>query len=169
MADESPLARYSDLKGRVVFISGGATGIGKDLVTAFAQQGAKTIFADIQVEAGEALAAETGAVFAPCDITNVGATKSVLDQAEAMGGIHVLINNAANDLRIEASKVTEADWDAQVAVNLKHQFFAAQHAGALMATRGCGSIINFGSVAPEMMIQHLAVYSACKSAARGST
>lgn len=166
---QGPLARYSDLAGRSVFISGGATGIGKDLVEAFAGQGCKVLFADIDQEAGAALQAACGAVFVACDVTDDAALQGAIDQAEAMGGLDVLVNNAANDQRMAVADVTSEDWSRLVDVNLRHQFFAAQRACAYMIPRGRGSIINFGSVAPEIMVPNLAVYSACKSAVRGLT
>lgn len=165
----APLAVYRDLEGRGVFISGGATGIGSDMVRAFRAQGARVTFADIDRGAGEALAAETGAAFRPCDVTDLAAYGALLAEAAAAGGLEVLVNNAANDTRHDWDAVSPADWERILAVNLRHQFFAAQAAGRAMRARGRGSIINFGSVAPRMGIPRLAVYSACKAAVTGLT
>lgn len=167
---DQPIARYADLAGRTVFISGGASGIGADLVTAFHEQGADVVFVDIAVGAGEALAAQLpGSTFIQCDVTDIAALTKTLEVAEARGGIDVLVNNAANDKRVQIPEVTEADWQRAIDVNLKHQFFAAQKVCGWMRERGRGSIINFGSVAPEMMVENLAIYNACKSAVRGLT
>ena len=171
---DHPLARYADLAGRTVFISGGASGIGADLVTAFHQQGCVVVFADVNREVGEALSKALGAsgaapTFIECDVTDNAALFAALDQAEAQGGIDVLVNNAGQDTRIALADMTDDSWRHTVDVNLKHQVFAAQKVCAFMKERGRGSIINFGSVAPEMMIENLAVYSACKSAVRGLT
>lgn len=172
---DQPIARYADLNGRTVFISGGATGIGADIVTAFHQQNADVVFVDIAEKEGAALAAKLSAngpdiTFLPCDVTDIAALKDALAQAEARGaGIEVLVNNAANDTRVSLSEVSEADWERAIDVNLKHQFFAAQAVCGWMKERGKGSIINFGSVAPEMMVENLSVYNACKSAIRGLT
>ena len=160
---------YPDLSGRVVFISGGATGIGMDLVEAFAAQDCRVLFADIDALAGEALHARTGTAFVHCDVTDDSALEAAIDRAEAMGGLDVLVNNAANDQRMPVSDVTSADWSRLVDVNLRHQFFAAQRACHHMIPRGRGSIINFGSVAPEIMVPNLTVYNACKAAVRGLT
>ncbi len=166
-----PLARYSDLEDRVVFISGGASGIGHDLVEAFVDQGARVLFIDLNEEAGAVLAAATGgkARFIHCDVTDNKALTDAIDQAEAMGGLDILINNAANDLRLDLDEVDAEHWQRLVDVNLRHLFFASQRAARYMAPRGYGSILNFGSVAPEIMVPNLAVYSACKSAVRGLT
>lgn len=166
---DNGVARYSDLAGRVVFISGGASGIGADLVRGFAEQGARVLFVDIDTGSGEALASETGASFLPCDVTDNATLNAAIDQAESMGGLEVLVNNAGNDQRMAVGDVTAEDWTRLVDVNLRHQFFASQRACKHMMTRGRGSIINFGSVAPELPVQNLAVYNACKSGVRGLT
>lgn len=169
-------ARYSDLEGKRVFISGGATGIGAAMVEAFCRQGARTWFVDLQEEAGTALAGrlerEVGnrPRFSRCDVTDVEALTAAVDAAaETAGGLEVLVNNAANDRRVASGSVTAADWDWSVAVNLKHQFFAAQAAARHMKPGGVGSIVNFGSVAPRLGLRDLAVYSASKAAVTGLT
>ena len=165
------IASYADLEGRAVFISGGASGIGRDLVEAFSGQRAKVLFVDVDEVEGSALAQSLGREvrFLKCDVTDDSALRDAIDEAEAMGGLDVLINNAANDLRMDLAEVTADDWQRLVDVNLRHQFFASQRAAHHMAPRGRGSIINFGSVAPEIKVPNLAVYSACKSAVRGLT
>ena len=164
-------AIYPDLKGRVVYISGGATGIGLDLVQGFAEQESKVVFCDINVEAGEELAASLGdhVTFLECDVTDLDALAGVLEHAEDLGGLDVVVNNAGNDLRIPIEDVDADAFVRTVDINLKHQFFAAKFASKFMIPRKRGSIINFGSVAPEVMVPNLAVYSACKSGARGLT
>lgn len=169
------IARYTDLTGRTVFVSGGASGIGADVVAAFHEQGCDVVFVDIDEHAGNLLQTKLTRknrtpLFIPCDVTDNDALTAALEKAEARGdGIDVLINNAANDTRIPIADVTEYAWNSAVDVNLKHQFFAAQTVGRWMQKRKRGSIINFGSVAPEMMIGNLAVYNLCKAAIRGLT
>lgn len=173
--NEQPMARYADLKGRTVFVSGGASGIGADLVTAFHQQEADVVFADIAEFEGATLAAALSkrgpeAIFLPCDVTNIAEFKAALQAAESRGnGIDVLVNNAANDTRMVTQDVSEEDWNSGIDVNLKHQFFAIQTVCPWMKERGRGSIVNLGSIAPEVMVENLAVYSACKAAIRGLT
>lgn len=170
MSDPSPFALYQDLTGRGIFITGGATGIGRDLVIGFHQQGAHVTFADLNHTAGKALATELpGATFIACDVTDTTALTNAIDRAETACPIDTLINNAANDTRISVEDTDEAAWEQAVNVNLRHQFFAARHVAALMKKRQRGSIVNFASVAPEMMIENLSAYSICKSAIRGLT
>lgn len=169
------LANYPDLEGRVVLISGGATGIGAALTTGFARQGAKTCFIDIDRTAGASLASDLTAEghtvdFADCDITE---TLRYQDQikvfAQRHGPITVLANNAANDQRHSLDALTPSMFDNLVAVNLKHQLFAAQTVAPMMAQSGGGSIINFGSVGWMMGAGGYPVYAASKAAIHGMT
>ena len=154
----SPTAIYPDLAGRTVFVSGGATGIGSEIVRAFCEQRADVVFVDIDVPAAESLVVELGEdldvtpLFLECDVTDDDALRAAIGQAERLGaGVDVLVNNAANDTRFDTDVVDAAGWDASVAVNLKHQFVAAQELFRSMRRRRRGSIINFGSVAPAVM------------------
>ena len=148
----SEYARYPSLDGRVVLITGGATGIGATLVEQFAAQGARVGFIDIDVTGAEALLshlpdARHVPVFVAADLTDIAALDAAIDVVRGrLGGITVLINNAANDQRHAVAATTSETWDAGIAVNLKHQFFAAKNVVADMKAAGGGSIVNFGSV-----------------------
>ena len=163
-------AHYPDLANKSVFVSGGATGIGEAIVRAFTGQDARVTFVDLNVAAGESLAAELGhsATFATCDVTDTAALETAIDSA-ATKGLDVLVNNAANDLRMPLADIGPLEWQQAVDVNLRHQFFASRRAALHMTPKAAGSIINFGSVAPQIMVPDLAVYSACKAAVRGLT
>ncbi|WP_349370741.1 SDR family oxidoreductase [Salinarimonas sp.] len=176
MSAAAPTALYRDLADKTVFVSGGASGIGADLVCAFAAQKAATYFVDLDAAAGEALARrlcdETGArvVFARVDVTDTDALVAAIDRAAAeTGRLDALMNNAANDRRQPAATIGPADWDAAMAVNLKHQFFAAQAAFRHMAPRRAGSIVNFGSTSYMIGVPDLTAYATAKSAVRGLT
>jgi len=167
---------YPDLRDLPVFVSGGATGIGKAIARAFAQQGSIVGFVDVNGEAGHALAAaierQTGnkPFFKECDVTETAGYQAAIQEfADHAGGLGALVSNAARDLRVKVPEVTPALWRELVDVNLSHQFFAAQTAHPIMAARGGGSIVNFGSIAPWQGIADLAVYSSCKAAAFGLT
>lgn len=165
------IATYADLDGKSVFISGGASGIGADLVAAFDEQGARVVFVDIDRDAGEALAARLShARFIEADVTDDDALAAAMEQAEAApGGLQALINNAGNDTRRDFLETDAATWARAVDVNLRHQFVASRIACGWMKARGAGAIVNFGSIAPEQMVPNLAVYSMCKTAVRGLT
>ena len=123
-------ARYPSLQDRVVLVTGGASGIGADMVRAFHGQGARVGFIDIQNDAGTALAEELpGSVFAACDVTDVAALQTTLDDmGKRLGPITVLVNNAANDTRHDIEEIEAERWRAIVDVNLRHQFVAARAA-----------------------------------------
>src|SRR6202789_1821961 len=143
------LARYPSLIDKVVFFTGGASGIGAAIVEAFAEQKANVAFVDIAVEASKDLVAKIGAshlppLFLQCDLTDIAALETAMEEVrQRMGPIAVLVNNAANDHRQEADEVSEEDWDRTMALNLKHQFFAAQIARRSMRELGGGAIVNF--------------------------
>lgn len=154
----------------MVFVTGGASGIGADIVRAFAGQGAKVGFVDILDQDGQAVADETGAHFINCDITDVTGLKAAIDVTRnRLGNITVLVNNAANDDRHEIDAVTEEYWDASLDLNLRPQFFAAQAVREQMKAEGGGSIINFSSIAWRGGASNMPVYATAKSAIIGLT
>jgi NAD(P)-dependent dehydrogenase (short-subunit alcohol dehydrogenase family) len=166
----STFATYPSLAGRVVFVTGGASGIGADLVRAFAANGARIAFIDIQPEAGAALAAELDALFLPCDVTDIPALQqAIATAAERLGPIGVLVNNAANDDREAIDDVTVDYWDTSQAINLRPHFFAAQAVRPQMRQLGGGSIINFSSISWRNGAAGMAPYATAKAAILGLT
>ncbi len=168
-------AQYPSLSGRVVFVTGGASGIGAAMVRAFAGNGASVAFVDIQKEAGEALADELGEasrkpVFLPVDLNDIDALRASMEETrQRLGPVGVLVNNAANDERHDIDAVTPDYWDRAMNVNLRHQFFAAQAVRPHMRELGHGSIINFSSIVWMSGGETLAVYGAAKAAVVGLT
>jgi NAD(P)-dependent dehydrogenase (short-subunit alcohol dehydrogenase family) len=168
-------ARYQSLIDKVVFITGGGSGIGAAMVEAFAAQKANVAFVDIAAEPSKELVAKIGASEPPplylhCDLTDIAALEAAMEEVrQRLGPIGVLINNAASDQRQDADEVSEEDWDRAMAVNLKHQFFAAQIARRSMRELGGGAIVNFSSTAWMIGTAQLTVYSAAKAAIVGLT
>jgi NAD(P)-dependent dehydrogenase (short-subunit alcohol dehydrogenase family) len=126
-------ATYPDLEGRSVLVSGGGSGIGAQIVRRFCEQGCMVAFLDVDRKASEELLAALGRegltqpLFLPCDLRDIDALRRCVAQSEeANGPITVLVNNAARDDRHPFDTVTPEYWDERFAVNLKHQFFAAQ-------------------------------------------
>lgn len=168
-------AIYPDLAGKRVIVTGGGSGIGEGIVEAFAEQGARVGFLDIADEASQALVSSLqGAIAQPqfkhCDITDLDALDASLGiLLAALGGCDILINNAACDDRHGIEEVTSADWDARMAVNLKHHFFAAKQVIPAMKAAGGGSIINLGSISWHLGLESLVVYQTAKAAIEGLT
>jgi len=167
---------YAGLADRVVLITGGASGIGAAFVRAFAGQGARVAFLDIDEAAGATLAAEVAAaagtvpLFVPCDLLDIDALGAAMAEVHRkLGAAAVLVNNAANDKRHVLADVTPAEFDWTIGVNLKHVFFAAQAVVPQMQARGGGSIINMSSIAWMRGAPALPVYAAAKAAIVGFT
>ena len=168
-------AVYPSLAGRKVIVSGGASGIGEGIVEAFVRQGSAVAFVDVLGAEGEALVgrladAPIAPVFVRCDITDSTDYPSrICNLIGRLGGCDVLVNNAANDDRHKLEDVTPAYWDERIAVNLKHQFFAAKAVIPTMRAAGRGSIVNLGSVSWHLGLADLAVYQIAKAAIEGLT
>jgi D-xylose 1-dehydrogenase len=168
-------AIYPDLEGKSVLVTGGASGIGASIVRAFARQKAKVGFLDIAREPAvrlvEELTANGSTVhFEHCDLTDIAALRGAIDRVRAkIGPIAVLVNNAAHDERHATETVTPEYFDDRIAVNLRHQFFAAQTVLPDMKAAKDGAIINFGSVSWMAGQGGMAVYTAAKSAVLGLT
>jgi NAD(P)-dependent dehydrogenase (short-subunit alcohol dehydrogenase family) len=165
--------RYKSLEDKVVLISGGASGIGEAFVRAFADNGARVAFLDLQHEAGTALAGElAGSRHAPlflrCDITDTAALKATIAEANAkLGPASALINNAANDQRQRFADVTPDELDRTMAVNFRHIYLACQAVVPQMIERGGGSIVNMSSMAWIAGAPNLAGYASAKAAIVG--
>jgi NAD(P)-dependent dehydrogenase (short-subunit alcohol dehydrogenase family) len=172
-AAANSMATYPSLAGRAVFVSGGGSGIGADLVARFAEQGSRVAFCDLADEPSRALVARLAprtVRFDSCDVRDVAALRALLAAIETdWGPITVLINNAAGDDRHRFEDVTPEYWDDRIAVNLRHHFFAIQAVVPGMKRAGGGSIINLGSVSWMRGRSGMVAYTAAKAAIHGMT
>lgn len=169
-------ATYPSLRDRVVFVTGGASGIGAAIVARFCAQGARVSFVDIEEAAAAALVERIRAEgdppprFIACDLRDVAALQAAIARVIGEDGpVRTLINNAANDERHALDAVSPDYFDDRIAVNLRHQLFAAQAVHAPMAAAGGGSIVNIGSVTWLVGQGGMPVYSAAKAAVSGLT
>jgi D-xylose 1-dehydrogenase len=164
-------AHYPSLKDAVVLVSGGATGIGADIVQAMHGQGAKVAFFDINDTAGQALAKQCkGALYLHCDLSQTQDIRTAVDAVHTrFGPVRVLVNNAANDDRRAPAEIDEAYWDWSMDINLKHQFFMSQSVLPHMQALGGGSIINFSSIAWRFGADTMTAYATAKAAVIGLT
>ena len=167
---EHRYTRYHSLQGKVVLVTGGASGIGADLVHAFRQQESRVHFVDIDAQAGAVVAQETGSYFHAVDLRDIAALRAVIaDIAAKEGRIDVLINNAARDDRTDTLSIAPEDWRESLAVNLDHQFFASQAVAALMQERHGGAIILTSSTTFMKGRPGMAGYTTAKAAVVGLT
>jgi D-xylose 1-dehydrogenase len=169
-------ATYPSLRNRVVFISGGSSGIGAELVRAFAMQGAHVAFCGTKPDGGRALIdeiVEAGLhepLYAACDVRDVAAYQALLARVIAQRGpIRVLVNNAGRDDRHKMEDVTGEFWDERLALNLKHYFFAIQAVAPAMAAAGGGAVVNMGSVSWMRGRPDLVGYTTAKAGILGLT
>jgi NAD(P)-dependent dehydrogenase (short-subunit alcohol dehydrogenase family) len=168
-------ANYPSLNGRKVIVSGGGSGIGEAMVEGFVRQGAAVAFVDIQHEPSRELLERLADAAIPphfvhCDITDCDDYgHKIAKMIERLGGCDVLINNAANDDRHTIADVTPAYWDERMAVNLKHQFFAAKAVVPAMQQAGGGAIVNMGSISWHLGLPDLVIYQTAKAAIEGLT
>jgi NAD(P)-dependent dehydrogenase (short-subunit alcohol dehydrogenase family) len=168
-------ACYPSLKDAVVFVTGGASGIGEEIVRAFADQGSRIGFVDIDAKRGAALADAlegqgTTIHFEPCDLRDIDALKRAFAAIEsAVGPATVLVNNAARDDRHAWPEVTPEYYDERIATNLRHMFFAIQAVAPGMIAAGKGSIVNFGSNSWWEASGGMPVYTSAKAAVHGMT
>ena len=170
MSSTEAFARYPSLQDRVVLVTGGASGIGAEMVAHFIAQGARVAFLDFDKPGGDATAARTGAMFAFCDLRDIAALRAALAEVRGkLGPITVLVNNAARDDRHGLATVEPEYWDERMHTNLRHQFFCAQAVAPMMKEAGFGSIINMGSVSWMKSQGGMPAYTTAKAAIRGLT
>ncbi len=168
----SEFAIFPSLKGKTVLVTGGAQGIGSEIVRAFANQGARVGFIDLDAEGSAALASSVEGIvdFETCDLRDVDAQRrAIAALADRQGDPSVLVNNAARDDRHDWQDVTPEYWDERQATNLRHMFFSIQAVAPGMIKAGGGSIINLGSNSWWEAGGGFPAYATAKSAVHGLT
>ena len=164
--------KYPSLKDRSVFVTGGASGIGAEIVRAFAAQGSRVGFVDRDAASANALveAVDGEVAFEECDLCDIEALQRAFAAlAERIGPAQALVNNAARDDRHDWREVTAEYWDERFATNLRHMFFAIQAVAPGMIEAGGGSIVNLGSNSWWEASGGFPAYTTAKSAVHGLT
>ena len=166
---------YPSLKDKAIVVTGGASGIGAAIVTAFANQGARVWFLDFDEKAGVKMAQELEHLpfpprFVRCDLRDIANLQDLLvDVGKEAGHVDILVNNAANDDRHALETIDQAYWEDRVAVNLRHYFFCAQSVVPGMKDAGNGVIINLGSISWHLALPNLTAYQTAKAGIEGLT
>ena len=162
--------RGNQLQGKTAVITGGASGIGRATALLFAQQGAAVTIVDLNQGAGleveRAISFAGGrAIFERADVTSPGDCRRVIERSvREFGDIHVLFNNAGIIRRASVTEISEEDWDAVMAVNVKSIFLMSREAIPIMARASGGSIVNTASGWGLAGGPRAAVYCASKGA-----
>ncbi|MFW5919771.1 MAG: SDR family oxidoreductase [Halanaeroarchaeum sp.] len=163
------------LEGKTAVITGGASGIGREIAIRYAEEGANVVVADLQNEPREggtpavAVAESEGvsATYVECDVTNLDQLQDAVDAADEFGGVDVMVNNAGIFRSKEFVEVEPADFQQMMAVNVEGVFFGAQVAAKKMLDDGReGSIINMSSVAGLTGSAPYSTYCLSKGAVR---
>lgn len=162
--------------GKVAFVTGATSGIGRGTALAFAREGANVVVADISekgVQETARLIEELGtrALAVTCDVRKSADVKAAVDQAIAtFGRIDVAFNNAGVEQPVAPiGDVTEDDWDRIVSINLRGVFLCMKHVLPVMLAQGGGSIINASSSAGVIGIKGQGAYAATKFGIIGLT
>ncbi len=166
---------YPSLRNKRVVITGGGSGIGAAIVEAFVQQGARVAFLDIADDESKELERKLASSSTPpryyhCDLKSIETIREMFPRIRTdLGGVDILVNNAANDDRHSLSEITEKYWDDRIAVNLRHLLFCTQAVVEDMKAAGGGAIINLGSVSWHLALPDLTIYQTAKAGIEGMT
>lgn len=162
--------------GKVAFVTGATSGIGRATAIAFAQEGASVVVADISEEGVRETARLIEEIGNPslavkCDVTKADEVKAALDQAvKAFGRIDVAFNNAGVEQPIAATAdITEEEWDRIITINLRGVFLCMKYQIPIMLKQGGGGIVNTSSGAGVIGVKGQAAYTAAKHGVVGLT
>lgn len=158
------------LAGKVAIVTGAALGLGAATAQRMAEEGARVALLDLHDAEGQALAASigAGARYWRCDVAKEAEVARVFGEVIAhFGRLDVLVNNAGiSGANKPTHELTEAEWDAVQAVNVKGVFFCTKHAIPAMKRAGGGSIINLSSIYGLVGGPDVPPYHASKGAVR---
>ncbi len=154
------------LSGKIALVTGGGSGIGAAIASAFASKGAKVAVLDINVDMAKAKASEIGggATAFVCDVSDpASVNKAVSDVVAQFGGIDIAVNSAGVVFLAPAEDLPLDYWDKTININLKGTFLVTQAVGRAMIAAGKGGkIVNLASQAGTVAIEEHVAYCASK-------
>jgi NAD(P)-dependent dehydrogenase (short-subunit alcohol dehydrogenase family) len=163
------------IAGRVALVTGGGRGIGRAIALALAREGAAVALAARSVPELEAVAEEVQALgrrafFLPLDVLDRRAVGTApAEVARALGPVDILVNNAGMHLTGPVQRISDAQWDGVLQVNLTAPFLLTRAFLPGMYERGWGRVINVSSVAGKIGVKYMAAYVASKHGLVGLT
>src|SRR5581483_3751378 len=165
-----------DFSGRTAFVTGAASGMGEATARAFAAAGANVVLADVQTDAGQAIAAELRdqggrAKFVTCDVCSEDDIRNAIQIAVAeFGGLHMAYNNAGIDgERAPTAECSNENWDRILNIDLRGVWWCMKHEIPAMLAAGGGSIVNCASIAGLIGMLNIPAYVAAKHGVVGLT
>jgi NAD(P)-dependent dehydrogenase (short-subunit alcohol dehydrogenase family) len=159
-----------DLTGKVAFVTGGGTGLGRGSAAGLRAAGAVVVIAGRRTDVLKATAADLGVDWLVCDVTDpASVAEAVRSVSERQGALDILVNSAGLNLRGASLEYPDVDWDRVHAVNTKGTFLCCQAAGRVMRARGYGKIVNIASLASEAGFPNIVAYASSKGGVRQLT
>lgn len=152
------------LQGKTAIVTGAAQGFGEGIARRFAEEGAKVMIADIQVDAAAKVAKDIGGIAAQVDVADAASVNAMVDKAnDAWGQVDILVNNAGvTHLPKPMEDVSEEEFDRVLTINAKSVFLTAKALVPAMKARGSGAILNISSTAGISPRPNLNWYNASK-------
>jgi D-threitol dehydrogenase (NAD+) len=172
MTDDRAIDFDFGLPGATAIVTGGGSGIGAAIATAYAAKGARVAILDLSLDAAQRSATQLGdrGSAYECNVTDPDSvTRVVAEVHQAFGRIDILVNSAGIVALAPAEELTLRDWETTLAVNLTGAFLMCQAVGRIMLDQGRGKIINLASQAASVALLSHAAYCASKFGLVGLT
>jgi len=163
------------MQGKRGLVTGGASGLGREVARLFAAEGAKVVVADVNGEGAEAVAVEIGendgvAVHEACDVTAETQVVAALDRVVGeWDGIDFVVNNAGVQVEKPLDETSNEEFDFLFDVNVRAVFWGCKHGVSRLRESGGGAIVNTASALSLISDPFLPVYTASKHAVLGLT
>jgi NAD(P)-dependent dehydrogenase (short-subunit alcohol dehydrogenase family) len=157
-----------DLTGKIAIVTGGGSGLGRDIALSLASAGATVVVADLNTDLGQKTVDEIkqagrDSAFHRLDVSNSQQVREMTAAAvERFGAINILVNSAGITKRLPPLDFPEEDFDCIIAVNLKGTFLCCQAAARQMVKQGSGKIVNLTSIGGMVGLPNTVAYCASK-------